>query len=99
MNRRGLVSGLGALFVCAPAIVRISSLMPLSIQPRNISFDLIPPDMLVPMGSWEDCIEVEVDPLDPKRINVLMPREYVEQLRIVARLVETHLELPYGRSI
>lgn len=43
MNRRGLVSGLGTLFICAPAIVRASSLMPLSIQPRiGISFNLVP---------------------------------------------------------
>jgi len=30
MNRRGLITGLGALFMAAPAIVRASSLMPFS---------------------------------------------------------------------
>ncbi len=29
-TRRGLVTGLGALFLCAPAIVRASSLMPIN---------------------------------------------------------------------
>lgn len=33
INRRKLAVGLGALFVCAPAIVRIASLMPVKVQP------------------------------------------------------------------
>lgn len=33
-TRRGLITGLGALFLCAPAVVRASSLMPISA--RNV---------------------------------------------------------------
>lgn len=31
MNRRGLITGLGALFVAAPAIVRAASIMPVKV--------------------------------------------------------------------
>lgn len=87
MNRRGLVSGLGALFICAPAIVRVSSLMPLSIQPRSIAFNLIPEDVLVPL------FYVEADELDPNRVNVFIKQEYIDQLKVVAKLVEANVEL------
>lgn len=36
MHRRGLITGAVA-FLCAPAIVRIASLMPISVQPRYLA--------------------------------------------------------------
>jgi hypothetical protein len=66
MNRRGLISGLGTLLICAPAIVRASSLMSLSIQPRiGISFDPVPTNMLVPM------FYPEVDPSFLRQLRVV----------------------------
>jgi hypothetical protein len=48
MNRRGFVAGLGALFVAAPAIVRVSSLMAM---PRS-------PAILTPAG-WVTAEDIK----------------------------------------
>jgi hypothetical protein len=48
-TRRGLITGLGALFLAAPAIVRAGSLMPISV--RHLGPTLPP--------GWGDLVTVE----------------------------------------
>jgi hypothetical protein len=83
MNRRGLVSGLGTLFICAPAIVRASSLMPLSIQPRIP----VPANMML-IPKFYPIIYPEV----------ALDSELRSQLRVVADLVESNLEFYSGKN-
>jgi hypothetical protein len=47
----------------------------------------------VQMDFSEDMFVVEIDPNDPKRVNVLVRPEYYRQLKMIADLVEANLEL------
>ena len=44
------------------------------------------------MDAFKQFLIVERDPIDPNRINVLLPPDLVNQLRIFAMLVEFRLQ-------
>jgi phage tail sheath gpL-like len=49
---------------------------------------------------FAESLEVEINPFDPKRVDVVVKPMFVQQLRIVADLVGKHPELeePYDRG-
>ncbi|HWS65680.1 MAG TPA: hypothetical protein VN325_23210 [Steroidobacteraceae bacterium] len=88
-TRRGFITGLGALFIAAPAIVRVASIMPVRAFDLDLTdYDAIEQELRAMSGGIEHSVRDAFGELVSVTRMAFVPRLFVEVYRASPLLAE-----------